>query len=416
MGIANTAVKNFFINNNIKFKEYIDGDYISDNFFDDVDYIVKSSGIKFDTKFLNIAYEKEITVISDLELFYLFNTKKELIVITGTNGKTTTSTLISNLLNNANVIKSGVYGNIGIPLFSKIDNELTIIEASSFMLHNSYKIKPHIYIITSLVSHHLDYHRNEEEYFYDKLKIISNLSNNDYLIYNLDYTTISKRLNNIKCNTLKYSFNNKNADIYFEDEFIIFQNKKIINIKNLKRTEKHNLENMLATVLVGIIYNIDLDIISNTLLNFNGLEHRFEIFLENNDYIVINDSKSTSPASLETAIDSIKEDKYNKFKKILILGGKIVDKNYCNVNAKLKMFDLIFIFGKDKLKYCKYIQHDKIFLFDTLNEVIYFVKNKVETPLLILFSPSSPSYDLYENFEKRGEHLKNLIFYHNFCK
>lgn len=416
LGIGNLSVKEFFEKNNVKYVEYIDGKDIPNSIFNDIDYVIKSSGIKFNTLFLNKAIENNIKVISDLELYYLLNKEDELIIVTGTNGKTTTSTLISNLLNDQKICTSGVYGNIGIPLLSKKENGLTIIEASSFMLHNCYKIKPHIYLITSLIPHHLDYHIKEEDYFYDKLKIINNMEKEDYLIYNLDYENITKNLNNPKCKILTYSLCNSNADIYIEGNNVIFNNNEIMSIEDINRNEPHNLENMLATILVGIIYNIDFNNIKKSLINFKGIEHRLEYIIENDNYIIINDSKSTSPASLEKAIDSIKIKNYNDYFKILILGGKIVDENYRDVNKKISLFDNIFIFGKDKFKYYKYIKHDFIFAFDSLDELIVFMKNKIKKPLLVLFSPSSPSYDLYENFEKRGEHLKNLIFYHNFCK
>lgn len=416
LGVGNLSVKEYFIKNNVKYIEYIDGNKIPHNIFDNIDYVIKSSGIKFNTEFLKLAYKNNIKVISDLELYYLLNEKDEFIIVTGTNGKTTTSTLISNLLNDAMICTSGVYGNIGTPLFSKLENGLTIVEASSFMLHNCYKTKPHIYIITSLIPHHLDYHIKEEDYFHDKLKIINNMEENDYLIYNLDYDNITNNLTKYKCKILTYSLKDSNADIYIKDDIVIFNKKEIINIKDVKRNEPHNLENMLATILIGLIYNIDISNIKNSLINFKGIEHRLEYLVENNNYIIINDSKSTSPASLEKAIDSIMVKNYNKYFKILILGGKIVDQNYNNVNNKLSIFDNIFIYGKDKFIYCKYIKHNKLFLFNTLDELIIFIKNKVNKPLLILFSPSSPSYDLYDNFEERGKHLKNLIFYHNFCK
>lgn len=415
MGIANKKVKEYFIDNNIIFIEYIDGDFYTDDIFNNIDYIVKSSGIKFDTPFLIDACKKDIKIISDLELYYLYNKEKELIVVTGTNGKTTTTTLISNLLNDGNIINSGVYGNIGTPLFSKKDDNIVIIEASSFMLHNSYEIKPHIYVITSLVSHHLDYHKKEEDYFYDKTKIINNLKETDYLIFNSDYHIINKMVNNNRCKIIKYSFFDENADVYIKENNIFYKNKKIFDIQNFRRKELHNLENMLAAFIVGTIYNIDCDIIKESFIKFNGLEHRFEIIIETSDLVIINDSKSTSPASLEKAIDNICINKYEKYSKILILGGNIVDKDYNNVNLKLNLFDYIFVFGKSQFEYCKLLKYNKIYLFDTLDEVILYIKNKINKKLLILFSPSSPSYDLYSNYEKRGNHFKELIFYHNFC-
>ena len=414
MGISNKEVEKFFKQNNVNYIKYIDGDLFETKILKNIDFIIKSSGIKFDTNFLKIAESLKIKVISDLELFYLLFPNKEMILVTGTNGKTTTSILISSLLNDANIYKSGVYGNIGIPLFLLNDELVEVVEASSFMLHNSYKLKPHIYIVTSLVSHHLDYHQNEENYYYDKLKIINNLNEFDYLIYNKDYEIINEYLNNLKCNVITYSLSDKTADVYLKDNNIIFNNQPTINLSNNIRKEDHVLENMLATFIVGKIYNINNELIENSLINFKGVEHRFEFIVNNNNNVIINDSKSTSPMALSKAIDNIK--KYENFFKIIILGGMIVDKNYDEVNEKIKLADEIYIFGKDNYKFVKYIKHNNIFVFDTLDEIIFYIKNKKRNKLLILFSPSCPSYDLYKNFEERGEHFKKLIFYHNFCK
>ena len=414
MGVANKEVEKFFKQNNVNYVKYIDGDILDINILNDIDYIIKSSGIKFDTDFLKIAEEMKIKVISDLELFYLLFSNKEMILVTGTNGKTTTSILISSLLSDANIYKSGVYGNIGIPLFSLNDELVEVVEASSFMLHNSYQLKPHIYIVTSLVSHHLDYHKEEENYYYDKLKIINNLNENDYLIYNKEYKIIENYLINLKCNVITYSLSDNNADVYIKDDYIIYNNERTINLSNNIRKEDHILENMLATFIVGKIYNIDNKLIINSFKNFKGVEHRFEFIVNNNNNVIINDSKSTSPMALSKAIDNIK--KYKNFFKIIILGGMIVDEDYEQVNKKIKSINEIYIYGKNNNKVIKYIKHNKIFIFDTLDELIFYIINKKRNKVLILFSPSCPSYDLYKNFEERGEHFKNLIFYHNFCK
>lgn len=404
LGISNQKIKEYFDLNNVLYNVFIDNvNNINDIELNDIDYVVKSSGIKFDTPFLKKVEEFNIKIISDLELYCLLNINDLFIIITGTNGKTTTVSLISDILN----ISS--YGNIGNSIFNKTLNNdlnyLTLVETSSFMLHNTYSIKPFIYVITNLEEHHLDYHKTVENYFYDKTKLIPM---SKYFICNYKYMDMFGNYQKI----FTFSIENKLADIYVENNYIIYNDTRIINVNELKINEPHNIENIMIAILVSIILNIDLEIIKEKIKNFNGLQYRLEKIIDNERLVVINDSKSTSPYSLSAGIYSL-IGKYALFKKILIIGGKLVDSNYDAVNKVIDYFDEVCIFGYSCFEIEKLLHHHNIKKFKDLKEVVDNIKTFDN--VLILFSPSQPSYDQYKNYIERGRHFNHLIFYHNFC-
>lgn len=408
LGLSNSAVKQYFDLNNILYDVYLENNEMID--LDEYDIIVKSAGIKFDTFLLTQAKEKNILVISDLELMYMLNNDLQYIIVTGTNGKTTTTTLIKMLLN------VEAYGNIGNPIFNKLltndPNNECLIEASSFMLHNTYNIKPHIYVLTSLVPHHLDYHITKENYFYDKLKLLNNQTSDDYLVVEYD---LYKEYNiKTKATYYTYSTLNNNANCIISNGWIVFNSEKIIQVNQIIRKEKHNIENIMAAIIVAKIKNINTLEIKNQIQLFKGISYRLEKVIDNDSLIVFNDSKSTSIDSLRVAIEEVSLNKYNDFYKILILGGHLVDMDYSKVNNIIDNINQIYIFGKYRNSIYKLIIHNNIKLHDTLEDVIQNIVLSDKT--LILFSPSQPSYDLYKNYEERGKHFESLIFYHNFCK
>ncbi len=406
LGISNKKIKEYFDQNNVKYQVFVDGkDHISKINFKNLNYIIKSSGIKFDTQLIKHGIANNIKIISDLEFYYLLNKDKNFILVTGTNGKTSTVSILGDILDITPC------GNVGNPIFNNEYKDLILIEASSFMLHNSYTVKPYIYIITSLESHHLDYHKNSCDYFYDKLKLINNMTEEDYLIYNYDIINVLPGKIRSNAKTFTYSFNNNKADLYIKDDLIIFNDFKI-DINLLKRNEYHNIENMMAAIIASKILNIDNEIIKNSLINFTGIEFRMEKIVNTNNLVIINDSKSTSPAALNVAIESIK-DNYHNFYKILIIGGKLVDIEYKKTNSNIDVFNEIKIFGKSKNLLYNLINHNNIKVYDTLDEVVDSINIVDHT--LILFSPSQPSYDLYDNYIQRGNHFNSLINYHKFC-
>lgn len=393
-GKTNRSVATYFDRTNVKYDVYIDGDQGYKR-LDEYDYIIKSPGIKPTTQLLIEAADLKIPVISDLELFYKMFKHQKLILITGTNGKTTTSNYIYSLLKNH--LKVYLLGNIGFPLFDvtkkdDFEEAYLIIETSSFTLTNTYTVKPLQIIITSIAKHHLEYHGTFENYLHEKIKLINNLKSNCYLIID-EFHKKYLGLNEVKCSILTPSL----AGITAEENCLYYKNKIIFdNLNSLFYYDINNLK--LALCSLSLICNLnDLNSDCSKLTKY---PYRLEKISSN--YLIYNDAKSTNIASTISAINSI------ELPIILILGGQIQEDDYSlllNYSNKIK---LLYLYGENKdMLYGIYCCQIECLMFGTLEEVIDNLS--LSNNNCILYSPAAPSYDQFNNFLERGKLFNALI-------
>lgn len=367
------------------------------------DLIVKSPGINNNTKLMNQLDKKKI--LSDLELFYRINRKLNYIVVTGSNGKTTVTSLIESVLKSCSFVACG---NIGKPIFDYIYENLNglIVEASSYMLEYIYNFKPNIFILLNIEKHHLEHHLTFENYYMSKFKPLKNMLENDIVIYNLDDSIIKEELK--KYNLKKYSFSmiDKNANCYYEEGIIYYENKVFMNLEDLSLIGEHNIKNIMTTILTckKSCPNLKDELIINRIKCFQPLKHRLEIFFENSNTIFINDSKSTNPFSTIEAIKTISK-KYSDKKIILIMGGKKENFDYSILNQYLVSIDRLYLYGECAKKISKETKID--------NQIFPNIENIIRisdfTDRVVLFSPGAPSFDQFKNYEDRGEIFKNLV-------
>ncbi len=406
MGKSNQSVKEYFIKNNYQFSEYTDdfGNYSLEN----IDIIIKSPGIKFDTPLLQDAKEKNIKIISDLELFYLIFPKAKLIIVTGTNGKTSTSRMLSVVLSKK--YKCYLGGNIGLPLFSlksekNFKNELVIIEASSFMLEYCYELKPYIYVITSFSKHHLDYHYTIENYLFAKTKLIKNIEEG-LIVIPKDLT------NSIQTKQLCITFDhNGTKNIQIKNKELFYENNILNSFMNQKFIPKHQLTNMCIVSEIAIYLNVPVDRIRKGFEDVTCEKYRLEIVYNDSNTLIINDAKSTNPSSSVAAIESIKDLNYDIH---MILGGHgEPDDLILNTNKYVKKY---YLYGenRDILENDIKTYNSEYSKYEGLEEVIENIKND-HSKKIILYSPAAQSYDQYNNFENRGNHFNLLInkYWHN---
>ncbi len=360
--------------------------------FDRADLIVVSPGVNIKT--LPIKENKK--VIGDIELFYYFN-KSKIIAITGTNGKTTTTTLVGEILKKK--YKTFVGGNIGIPAI-KIFNEQTeydysVLELSSFQLEGIKDFTVDIGVLLDITPDHLDRYDNFNEYVNAKLNILKNRTHNQVFIAN----------HNIK------KFIKDNHIVFYNINNVIFENKLhvaymgeklILDIEKIKLTGKHFYEDIYVAALIGLICNVDEEDIKSTIYNFNGLEHRLEFVLEKNGVKFFNDSKSTTISSTCKAIESFKEPV------ILILGGIHKGEEFSKI-LKYKNLKKVIAFGKSKEKILKELQSINPLEAESLNDAVNKAKFFANSGDIVLFSPACASFDMFENFEKRGKFFKELV-------
>ena len=358
-----------------------------------VDYIIVSPGINIKKSRLNkLLFKNKKKIITDLDLFFLKNDVKKSIIITGTNGKSTTCSLIHHILKN-NKIKTKLAGNIGKPILDLkfVKNEIYVIEASSFQLEYSKFLKPYCAAILNISKDHLDWHGSKRKYIMSKIKIFNNQTKKDIAFLS------DKRLKKIYekkrfCGKLKLIGNNPI---------------KIKNIQNRHLQLETNSNNIKFAYFISKLFSIKKEFFLSSLKSFKGLPHRHEIFLKIGNHTFINDSKATSFESTKFAFKS-----NNNI--IWITGGQPKKNDKFEIDQFKKKIIKVFIIGKHKNFFIKQINKKiKFETFNSLDTAIYrlFRSFDKKQKLTILFSPASASYDQFKNFVERGEKFKSLVKY-----
>ncbi|MCT4584951.1 MAG: UDP-N-acetylmuramoyl-L-alanine--D-glutamate ligase [Peptostreptococcaceae bacterium] len=380
-------------------------------FYEDVDLVVVSPGVPLHLDFLKEYRDKGIKIISEIELAYL-NTNANFIGITGTNGKTTTTSLVGEIFKNANE-DSYIVGNIGTPVIDYVQNStqdsVFITELSSFQLESVFEFRPKIATILNVTQDHLNRHKTMKNYIDAKSNVFKNQLETDYLILNYD-NDITRNIKSL--NSMYFSRKEilKEGAFVKNNKIIVKLNGKeddIIDIDKIFIRGPHNLENALAATLISYLYGIKKDIIRKTLIEFKGVEHRLEFVKEINEVKYINDSKGTNPDSSIKALNS-----YDDI--ILIAGG--MDKN--------SDFDEFTSLFKNKVKYAFLIgetkeiiasslkkhNFDKFEYVDTMEEAVSKSYEIAKANDIVLLSPACASWDMYDSYEVRGEHFKSCVY------
>jgi len=355
-----------------------------------VDYIILSPGVSLiKNKRLN-KFKKKI--ITDIDLFFLINDKSKSIVVTGTNGKSTTCKLLAHLFKKKKINYS-LGGNIGTPILDlkNLKNSYTIIEASSFQLSHSKFLCPDYAFFLNITNDHLDWHGNMSNYLNSKLKIFRLQNKNQIAIINTKLKNIF-----LKKNFLSKLIISKNQDY-----------KKIkFKIKNNYLTSGLNDENMSFVYTFAKLLKIKESFFVKAMNSFKGLPHRFEIFLKKNNVTFINDSKATSFIATKFALSSLE----NIF---WILGGLPKQSDKMKFFKNKKNIIKCYLIGKNINYFKKQIQ-GKFFFSITKNlkkSIIQILKDSRfyrDRNISILLSPAAASYDQFSNFEKRGEEFKRI--------
>jgi len=356
--------------------------------------IIVSPGIHLDIPILEQAKQKGIPIISEIELAYrLIN--KPIIAVTGTNGKTTTTTLIKELLR-AEGYGVVVAGNIGAPLVDVDDRELDYIvaEISSYQLETIKDFKPHVSVILNIQPDHLERHGSMEEYIKQKSRIFMNQTGDDYLVYNQDDPAVVKMVKTAKSRLRGFSKSGS----------------RIITLdpSEIKIPGRHNLENALAAAQAAYICGVDKASVAEILRTFPGVEHRIE-FVKNVDGIEFyNDSKATNPDSTLVALETFAGRGI-----ILILGGKDKGTSLDQLGQQVKkLAKEIILIGEARKRFeqelkaagCKNIRHAS-----SLEDAVRQGHTMADEGDLVLLSPACASFDMFKNFEERGQVFKQVV-------
>lgn len=383
---------------NIKIKNCYILNRLNENLISQFDFLVVSPSIEKDNINLQIAKKVNKKIYSEVEFASLFC--KEIIAITGTNGKTTTVQLTTALLKKRKAIACG---NIGYPLSRAVmehKRNLKVVEISSFMLENADTFSPKSATILNIEQDHLIRHKTFDEYKSLKLSIFKNLNQKNYAVVNLD--------KNIKptssCMLVTYSYN-KIADVMVKNGAIYLHNDKIIALNELNLKGKHNVYNVMCAICFAYIYKIKPLEIRNVLLNFKSEKYRMENVAKINDINFINDSKSTNIASTLACVDSVKG------AIILLLGGSNKGLDYSLLFSKLsKRVKEVIVFGEIANNLIlKNNNKFKITKFENLKDAFNYATTITKPNDSIVLSPASASYDQYKSYVERGKEFNNLV-------
>lgn len=380
---------------------------------DNIDMIIVSPGVPPSLEILVAARAKAIEILVEVEFATRFAEGKFL-AITGTNGKTTTTALTTEMLKNAGK-KAYACGNIGIPL-SKIVREnnhqdnVYVLELSSYQLEYCHDLKLDYGAILNLTPDHLARHKSMEQYLREKAKLLAFVKNKANIVYNKEQAEFAD-FARLYPDALSFSSKDR-ASIYYDKGKIIYQAKEQILTTATKLTIKgeHNIENAMAALALCLMMAVDMKLAIAALENFGGVEHRNEIVGEYQGILFINDSKATNPESTIIALKSLDREA------ILIAGGMDKGSDYSKLLPYMDNIKKTIVFGETKMELANVLQAaDKdVVVRDDLEQAVFTAMNDLNRGMALLLSPASASWDMYESFEERGTHFKSI--YKKLCK
>lgn len=377
------------------------------------DLIVASPGVPSSAEVLKKAKTKNIKIISEVEFASSF-CSGNVLAITGTNGKTTTTDLCGYLFNECGK-KTYTAGNIGLA-FSEIAadvqlNEFVSLEVSSFQLDLIDKFKPKVAMILNITPDHLDrYDYKIEKYAASKQKIYENQDAEDFLILNKDSELLMKHCRS--CESTVYQFSIKSVvdnGCYYEDGIIKFvaKGKETFSCKreDIFLRGNHNLQNAMAVIIAAKLYDLKDDKIISALRTYKGVPHRLELVREIEGVKFINDSKATNVDSVWYALQSFDEPVF------LILGGQDKGNDYSLIESLvIEKVQKIYAIGSSAEKVFNYFHKKvKVEIKKDLEEVVNFAINETRSGDVVLLSPACASFDMFNNYEHRGDVFKQLV-------
>lgn len=393
--------------------EYILG-YHPEN-VDDVDITVVSPGVPLDLPFILKLKSKNIEIIGEVELAYRLSQNPIFIGITGTNGKTTTTSLVGEIFKKANR-DTYIVGNIGNPVIDTVgianENSVLVTELSSFQLESIDKFKPHVSAILNFTEDHLNRHHTMKAYIEAKARIFENQDSKDFCILNYDDEDVRSLSDSVKAKKIFFS-RKKSLEygIYLDEKknIIINIGEKItlLSKDELSLPGDHNLENCMAAAAIAYVSNIDIDVIRKVLKTFAGVEHRQEFVRNLNGIMFVNDSKATNPDSSIKAVQS-----YNR-PIVLIAGGMDKQSSFDEFLdiAKENVYALVLL-GEtaQKIKECAQNKgFDNITIVKDMKEAVNASYQIAKDGDVVLLSPACASWDMYKSFEVRGIDFKDNV-------
>ncbi len=387
--------------------------------FTQVDMVVKNPCVPWNSKYIKLAIENKVPVEIDSSLFFKL-CANPIIGVTGTKGKTTTASLIFEILKTAGKepIKVGIGQTSVLDKLSKLEKDSVIVfELSSWRLSalGKYELSPQAAVITNILPDHLNYYKNMEEYIQDKKYIFSNQKKEDFCILNWDQEEIRKMENEVKAQLIKFSCHEKpgGKSVFAKDGAAFYDDgvdeKEVIKFSEMKLRGNHNQSNILASIAAALSFGISSKDIKMALISFQGIPHRLEFIKEIEGVKYFNDTSATTPESAMAGINSFTEPL------ILIAGG--AEKNLDTLEfSKLivrKTKNAVFLAGKSTEKVIeniKKISPEKNYpVVDSMQKAVETAREMAEKGDIVLLSPGASSFGLFANEFDRGDQFRETV-------
>ena len=366
----------------------------------DFDFVVKNPGINYHAPFILRLKERGIPVYTEIELGYKVAKKQHYIAVTGTNGKTTTVTLIYEILKAAGR-KAHICGNYGIPYCEVVLNEHlyeeeghdVVVEMSNFQLIDIEEFKPEVATVLNLTP-----------YYASKMRIYMNQDENDLFINNSDDETLQSYLAQYPVPSHIETFSVKSlADVELKDNAIYYKGQKVISRDEIKIVGLHNVANMMVAIAACRAVGVSLESIHDTLAAFKGVEHRIEFVRELDGVRYYNDSKGTNTDAAVIAIKAFEKPV------ILLMGGHEKNLDLKDVREQNPLIKTLICFGETKERFSKDMQHPHTIVVDHMKDAILKAKEIAEEGDVVLLSPSTSSFDEFHSYVERGNVFKDIV-------
>ncbi len=371
---------------------------------ENIDVVVKNPGIHYDNIIVVEAMNRKIPIITEVELTSMLASNHDIIGITGSNGKTTTTTLVAEMLKHSGQ-KMKLAGNIGVASIEVAqnleENEKLVLELSSFQLMGIETFRPRVAALLNLFEAHLDYHGTVENYNRAKMNIFKNQTESDFLIYNADDPIVKEVINEAKSTLIPFSAKTVQPDgAYVLDGDIYFKDEKIISLSEVVLVGEHNVENILAALSISILNGATKEGVQYVLKTFSGVKHRLQFVAKINERLFYNDSKATNILATQKALTSFTQPT------ILLAGGLDRGNSFDSLLPDLKHVKAMIVFGETAPKLVELAKKANINTVVKVKDVTEATKVAFEASEkgdVILLSPACASWDQYKTFEERGD-------------
>lgn len=370
---------------------------------------MKSPGIPYSNPLIAKAVAANSTIWTEIELAGIIS-EAPIIAITGSNGKTTTTTLLYHMLNIGKK-KPLIAGNIGTVACTVAEeaksDEVMVLEASSFQLAGTENFKPRIAIFTNLYEAHLDYHGSIDEYLEAKLQVARNQTMDDFLIYNDDQEVVSRSVESLSSQKVPFSVEGKKTTgISADEEWIYWLGEPFIETRIIKLPGRHNLENILAATAAAILSGCEKSAIENVLSSFTGVRHRMQYVRELKGRTIYNDSKATNTLATKSALSSFRTPI------VLIAGGLERGHSFEELRPYMANVRVVVAIGETAQRFTEFATScgvPQTFIASAMPDAVQIAYDSSAEDDVILLSPSCASWDQYPNFEIRGDQFIEAV-------